>query len=313
MKGIRLIPDDTKIPFMRFSRFGYLVSGILCAASILLFAFVGLNMGVDFKGGTVVTIRTAEPANLDTLRSTINGLGLGAAELQEFGSPNDVLIRIGTQEGGDEAQQAAVNKIKAALGAGVEYRSVEVVGPKVSGELAQQGILAVVIALFLVLIYVWFRFEWQFALGAIASLMHDVILTIGLFCLLGLEFNLSIIAAILTIIGYSLNDTVVIYDRIREFLRKYKSMPFADLMDFSINSVLPRTLMTSVSVLLALLALYIWGGEVISGFTFTMIWGVIVGTYSSYFIATPILLLLGTPRDAQKAAAEAKAQAAARP
>lgn len=313
MKGIRLIPDDTKIPFMRYSRFGYLVSGILCAASILLFVFVGLNMGVDFKGGTVITIRTAEPANLDDLRTTINGLGLGAAELQEFGSPNDVLIRIGTQEGGDEAQQVAVNKIKEALGTGVDYRSVEVVGPKVSGELAQQGILAVVVALFLVLIYVWFRFEWQFALGAIASLMHDVILTIGLFCLLGLEFNLSIIAAILTIIGYSLNDTVVIYDRIREFLRKYKSMPFADLMDFSINSVLPRTLMTSVSVLLALLALYIWGGEVISGFTFTMIWGVIIGTYSSYFIATPILLLLGTPRDAQKAAAEAKAQAAARP
>jgi preprotein translocase SecF subunit len=186
------------------------------------------------------------------------------------------------------------------------------VGPKVSAELAEQGILAVVIALFLVLVYIWFRFEWQFALGAIASLMHDVTLTIGLFCLLGLEFNLSIIAAILTIIGYSLNDTVVIYDRIREFLRKYKSMPFADLMDFSINSVLPRTLMTSVSVLLALIALYIWGGEVIAGFTFTMIWGVIVGTYSSYFIATPVLLLLGTPREAQKAA-EAKAQAAARP
>ncbi len=312
MKGIRLIPDDTKIPFMRFSRFGYLVSGVLCAASILLFVFVGLNMGVDFKGGTVLTIRTEQPANLDALRTTINGLGLGSAELQEFGSPNDVLIRIGTQEGGDQAQQAAVNKIKEALGAGVEYRSVEVVGPKVSGELAQQGILAVVIALFLVLVYVWFRFEWQFALGAIASLMHDVTLTIGLFCLLGLEFNLSIIAAILTIIGYSLNDTVVIFDRIREFLRKYKSMPFADLMDFSINSVLPRTLMTSLSVLLALLALYIWGGEVIAGFTFTMIWGVIVGTYSSYFIATPVLLLLGTPREAQKAA-EAKAQAAARP
>lgn len=312
MKGIRLIPDDTKIPFMRFSRFGYLVSGILCAASLLLFVFVGLNMGVDFKGGTVITIRTQQAANLDELRSTINGLGLGSAELQEFGSPNDVLIRIGTQEGGEEAQTAAVDKIKAALGDGVDYRSVEVVGPKVSGELAQQGILAVVIALFLVLVYVWFRFEWQFALGAIASLMHDVILTIGLFSLLGLEFNLSIIAAILTIIGYSLNDTVVIYDRIREYLRKYKSMPFADLMDFSINSVLPRTLMTSVSVLLALLALYIWGGEVISGFTFTMIWGVIIGTYSSYFIATPVLLLLGTPRDSQKAA-EAKAAAAARP
>jgi preprotein translocase subunit SecF len=312
MKGIRLVPDDTKIPFMKFSRFGYFLSGILCAASLLLFYFNGLNMGVDFKGGTVITIRTEQAADLDQLRSTINGLGLGSAELQEFGSPNDVLIRIGTQDGGEGAQQAAVNKIKDALGSGVDYRSVEVVGPKVSGELTQQGILAVVVALLLVLIYVWFRFEWQFALGAIASLLHDVILTIGLFSLLQLEFNLSIIAAILTIIGYSLNDTVVIYDRVREFLRKYKSMPFADLMDFSINSVLPRTLMTSVSVMLALWALYIWGGEVISGFTFTMIWGVIVGTYSSFFIATPVLLLLGTPRDSQKTA-DAKAAAAARP
>jgi preprotein translocase SecF subunit len=313
MKGIRLIPDDTKIPFMRFSRFGYLISGLLCAASLLLFVFNGLNMGVDFKGGTVITVRTAQPADLDAMRSTINELGLGSGELQEFGSPRDVLIRIGTQDGGDEAQQAAVNKIKQALGPGVEYRSVEVVGPKVSGELAQQGTLAVVIAMFLVLLYVWFRFEWQFALGAIASLMHDVILTIGLFSLLGLEFNLSIIAAILTIIGYSLNDTVVIYDRIREFLRKYKSMPFADLMDFSINSVLPRTLMTSVSVLLALLALYIWGGEVISGFTFTMIWGVLIGTYSSFFIATPVLLLFGTPRDSKRVADAKTAAAAARP
>ena len=311
MKPIRFIPDDTKIPFMRFSRFGYFVSGILCAASILLFAFVGLNLGVDFKGGTVITIRTEQAADLDQLRSTINGLGLGAGELQEFGSPRDVLIRIGTQDGGEEAQQAAVNKIKQALGTSVEYRSVEVVGPKVSGELAQEGILAVVVALVLVLIYVWFRFEWQFAIGAIFSLLHDVILTIGLFCVLGLEFNLSIIAAILTIIGYSLNDTVVIFDRIREFLRKYKSMPLADLMDFSINSVLPRTMMTSVSVMIALLALYFFGGEVIAGFTFTMIWGVIVGTYSSYFIATPILLILGTVRE--NARAEARSASAARP
>jgi preprotein translocase subunit SecF len=311
MKPIRLIPDDTKIPFMKFSRFGYFVSGILCAASIILFATIGLNMGVDFKGGTVLTIRTEQPANIDQLRETVNGLGLGSAELQEFGSPRDVQIRIGTQEGGEEAQQAALTKIKQALGTGIEYRGIDTVGPKVSGELAQQGTLAVVIGLFLVLLYIWFRFEWQFALGAIASLLHDVTLTVGLFCVLGLEFNLSIIAAILTIIGYSLNDTVVIFDRIREYLRKYKSMPFADLLDFSINSVLPRTLMTSVSVILALLALYIWGGEVISGFTFTMLWGVIVGTYSSFFIAAPLLLLLGTPREAQKA--EAKAAAAARP
>ncbi len=311
MKGIRFISDDTKFQFMRFSRFGYMVSGLLCALSIILFATVGLNVGVDFKGGTVITIRTEQAANLDQLRETINGLGLGTAELQEFGSPNDVLIRIGVQEGGEEAQQAAIQKIKDSLGSGIEYRSVEVVGPKVSGELAEQGILAVVIAMIGVLIYVWFRFEWQFAVGAIFSLLHDVILTIGLFCLIGLEFNLSIIAAILTIIGYSLNDTVVIFDRIREYLRKYKTMPLADLIDFSINSVLPRTIMTSVTTLIALLALYLFGGEVIAGFTFAMIWGVIVGTYSTFFIATPVLLLLGTVRE--NARAEAKAAVAARP
>ena len=312
MKPIRFIPDDTKIAFMRASRFGFFVSGLLCAASILLFIFVGLNVGVDFKGGTVITIRTEQPADLDQLRSTINGLGLGSVELQEFGSPNDVLIRVGTQDGGDAAQQAAVEKIKAALGTGVEYRSVEVVGPKVSGELAQQGIVAVVLSILCVLVYIWFRFEWQFAFGAVLSLLHDVLLSIGLFCLIGLEFNLSIIAAILTIVGYSLNDTVVVFDRIREYMRKYKSMMLADLIDFSINSVLPRTILTSATTMIALLALYIFGGEVIHGFTFAMIWGVIVGTYSSIFIASPVLILLGSVREAP-AKTQAKAEAAARP
>ena len=311
MKGIRFIPDGTTLRFMRISRFGYLASGILCALSLVLFLTVGLNVGVDFKGGTVITIRTEQPANLDQLRSTINGLGLGAAELQEFGTPNDVLIRIGVQDGGEEAQQAAIQKIKDALGPGIDYRSVEVVGPKVSGELAQEGIVAVVASIICVLIYIWFRFEWQFAAGAVLSLLHDVVLTIGLFCLLRIEFNLQIIAAILTIVGYSLNDTVVIFDRIREFLRKYKSMPLADLIDFSINSVLPRTILTSTTTLIALLSLYIFGGEVIAGFTFTMIWGVIVGTYSSYFVAAPVLLLFGTERESKKA--EAKAAVAARP
>ena len=311
MKGIRFIPDGTRLRFMRFSRFGYFVSGILCALSIVLFLTVGLNVGVDFKGGTVLTIRTEQAANLDQLRTTINGLGLGAAELQEFGSPNDVLIRIGVQDGGEAAQQAAIQKIKDALGPGIDYRSVEVVGPKVSGELAQEGIVAVVASIICVLIYIWFRFEWQFAAGAVISLLHDVLLTIGLFCLLRIEFNLQIIAAILTIVGYSLNDTVVIFDRIREFLRKYKTMPLADLIDFSINSVLPRTMLTSVTTLIALLALYIFGGEVISGFTFAMIWGVLVGTYSSYFVAAPLLLLFGTERESKKA--EARAAAAARP
>jgi preprotein translocase SecF subunit len=180
----------------------------------------------------------------------------------------------------------------------------------VSSELTEESIIAVVLALFGVLIYVWFRFEWQFSLGAIASLLHDVILTIGLFCVLGIEFNLSIIAAILTIIGYSLNDTVVVFDRIREFLRKYKQMGLADLIDFSINSVLPRTLMTSVATLVALVSLYVFGGEVIRGFTFAMIWGVVVGTYSSIFIAAPVLIILGTKRDWSQVAAKAAAQAA---
>ena len=306
MKPFRLIPDDTKIGFMRLSRYGFFLSGLLCLASILLFFFVGLNVGVDFKGGTVVSIRTEQAANIDELRSKIDNLGLGSAELQEYGSPRDILIRLEAQAGGDEAEQAAVVKLKEALGPGIEYRSVEVVGPKVSGELAQEGILAVVLSIFCVLFYIWFQFEWQFAVGAVLSLLHDVVLSIGLFCLIGLEFNLSIIAAILTIVGYSLNDTVVVFDRIREFLRKYKSMPLADLIDFSINSVLPRTLLTSVTTLIALTALYIFGGEVISGFTFAMIWGVLVGTYSSIFIASPVLILLGTNREGAKELAKAK-------
>ncbi len=306
MKAIRLIPDDTKFQFMRLSRFGFFVSGLLCLASLLAFIFIGLNVGVDFKGGTVVTIRTAQTADIDGLRNTLGGLDLGDIELQEFGSPRDVLIRIEAQPGGDEAQQAAVTKLKAALSPDVEYRSVEVVGPKVSGELAEQGILAVVLSIFCVLFYIWFQFEWQFAIGAVLSLLHDVVLSIGLFCIIGLEFNLSIIAAILTIVGYSLNDTVVVFDRIREFLRKYKSMPLADLIDFSINSVLPRTLLTSVTTLIALTSLYIFGGEVIRGFTFAMIWGVLVGTYSSIFIASPVLILLGTNREGAREQAKAK-------
>ena len=305
-KPIRFIPDDTKIPFMLLSRFGFFASGLLSLGSLLLFLFVGLNVGVDFKGGSVITIRTEQPADLDHLRTTLDGLGLGLVELQEFGTPNDVLIRVGTQDGGDAAQQAAVEKIRASLGSGIEYRSVDVVGPKVSGELAEQGIIAVVVAILGILMYVWFRFEWQFAMGAVVSLLHDVLLTIGLFCLLRIEFNLQIIAAILTIVGYSLNDTVVVFDRIREYLRKYKSMGLADLIDFSLNSVLPRTILTSVTTMLALIALYVFGGEVLRGFTFTMIWGVIIGTYSSIFIASPVLILLGTNREDAKAKAKVK-------
>jgi preprotein translocase subunit SecF len=299
-KPIRFIPDGTNYPFVHWSRFGYFLSGILCAASILLFAFQGLNYGIDFKGGSVLTIRTQGLANIEQIRNTLGGLGIGDAEVQEFGGPSDVLIRLEAQSGGEKAELEAQAKVKQALGSSVEFRSVETVGAKVSGELTQQAILAVLISIVGVLIYLWARFEWQYAIGAVISLLHDVLLSIGLFSLIGLEFNLNIIAAILTIIGYSLNDTVVNFDRVREFQRKYKAMNFADLLDFSINSVLPRTLLTSICTFIALLSLYLFGGEVIRGFAFAMIWGVFVGTYSSIFVAVPVLMLLGLNRDTKR-------------
>ena len=292
LKAIHLIPDDTKIRFMQWSRAAVVASAAACIASLVLFFALGLNYGIDFKGGTLIEIQTEGPADLADLRGRVGGLGLGDVTLQEFGKATDVLIRVETQPGGDEAQQQAVDKIRGALDPSVEIRRTEIVGPKVSGELKQQGTIAVIMAILAVMIYIWFRFEWQFAIGAVASLTHDVILTIGLFSILGIEFNLTIIAAILTIVGYSLNDTVVVYDRVRENLRKYKQMSLGDLIDLSINQMLPRTIMTSVSTLLALLALYIFGGEVIRGFTFAMIWGVVIGTYSSIFIAAPILIYM---------------------
>ena len=299
-KPFRPIPDGTNLPFVQWSRYGYIISGILCALSIFLFAYQGLNYGIDFKGGTVMTVRTQGAANLDEMRKSLGDLGIGDVELQEFGGPSDVLIRLEAQSGGETAEQDAQKKVKDALGPKVEVRSTETVGAKVSGELTEQAILAVLISIVGVLIYLWARFEWQYAAGAVISLLHDVLLSIGLFSLIGLEFNLNIIAAILTIIGYSLNDTVVNFDRVREFMRKYKSMNLADLLDFSINSVLPRTLLTSICTLIALLSLYIFGGEVIRGFAFAMIWGVFVGTYSSIFVAVPVLMLLGLPREGKK-------------
>jgi preprotein translocase subunit SecF len=310
MRGYRFIPDDTTLPFMRWSRFGFFLSGILCAASIIVFATFDLNYGVDFKGGTLIQIQTQGPADLGKLRDDIGSLGLGDSELQEFGQKDTVLIRLKQQPGGDAAQQAAVAKVKEVLGTGVEFQRVEVVGPKVSGELAQQGTIAVVLSILAVVAYIWFRFEWQFSVGAIASLLHDVILTIGLLTILRVEFNLSIIAAILTIVGYSLNDTVVVFDRIRECLRKYKTMPLVELIEYSLNSTLARTIITSITTMVALTALYIFGGEVIRGFTFTMLWGVIIGTYSSIFVAAPVLIILGTTREWSGEAKKAEAEKA---
>jgi preprotein translocase subunit SecF len=298
MKGIRYIPNDTRIGFIRLRMISFVLSGLLILGSIGLFFTAGLNYGIDFKGGTLIEVRNKTgPVNLSEMRANLSKIGVGEVQIQEFGEPSDVLIRIEQQKGGEKNQQNAIKKVKETLGDSVDYRRVEVVGPTVSGELIQSGTIAVLVAIFSVLLYIWFRFEWQFSLGAVAALVHDVVLTIGLFCLLQLEFGLSIIAAILTIVGYSLNDTVVVFDRVRENLRKYKKMPLSELLDLSINDTLSRTILTSVTTLIALLALYIFGGQVIRGFTFAMIWGVIVGTYSSIFVASPLLLMLGVKRE----------------
>ena len=301
MKKMHLIPYDTNFQFVPRRKIAYVFSGIFMLASVILFFAQGLNYGIDFEGGILIEVGTPEAAELGMVRSNLRGLGLGDIAIQEFGSPTELLIRVERQPGDASAQLVAVDQVKAKLdsilGEGITYRRVEFVGPKVSGELIQAGVLAVVLAVFAMLLYIWFRFEWQFSVGAVLALVHDVILTIGLFSFTGLEFNLSIIAAILTIVGYSMNDTVVVYDRIRENLRKFKRMPLAELLNLSINDTLSRTTLTSVSTLLALGSLFFFGGEVIRGFTAAMIWGVVVGTYSSIFVAAPLLLRLGVQRD----------------
>lgn len=291
---IRLVPDDTAFKFMQHRRWSFPFSALLLIGSLVMFGLNGLNLGIDFRGGTLIEIRTTNgPADIGGIRSSVSALNFGDVEVQEFGSPEEVLIRVEQQDGGETAQQNVIAKVRAALGDdGIEYRRVEVVGPRVSGELARTGIIAVLSALFAVLVYIWFRFEWQFAVGAVLATVHDVILTIGMFAVLQLDFNLASIAAILTIVGYSLNDTVVVYDRIRETLRKYKKRPLTELLDMAINQTLSRTVLTSVTTLLALGSLFLFGGEVIRSFTFAMIWGVFVGTYSSIFMAAPLLIFL---------------------
>lgn len=296
MRLISLIPTGTKIDFMRWRRIAGMASVALATLSVVLFLGVGLNYGIDFRGGILVEIRTEGPADIGQLRSDLSNLNLGEVELQEFGEPTDVLIRIERQAGAEREQLKAVEVVKEALGPGVDYRRVEFVGPKVGAELIEAGITAVLLALAAMLVYIWFRFEWQFGVGAVIALMHDVILTIGVFSVLGLEFNLSTVAAVLTIAGYSINDTVVIYDRVRENLRKYKTLPLEDLLNLSVNDTLSRTILTSVTTLLALLCLFFFGGQVIKGFSFAMIWGVIVGTYSSIWVAVPLLVYMKLKR-----------------
>ncbi len=294
MRLPRLVPDDIHIPFMAWRRPFLAGSLLLMLLSAVLAWVPGLNFGIDFRGGSLVELRLDKPADLAELRQLLGDLGLGQVQLQHFGSERDVLVRIERQEGEPEVQLAAIEKVKQALraryGDGVEFRRSEFVGPKVSGELFWAGVLAVTIALALVLVYIWFRFEWQFGAGAILALLHDVLTTIGVFVVTGYEFNLATVAAILTIVGYSLNDTVVIYDRIRENLRRYKTLEIAELIDRSLNETLARTLMTSITTLIALIVLFVIGPEVIEGFLFAMIWGVLSGTYSSVYLAAPVLI-----------------------
>ena len=308
MRSIRFFQDTPSFAFMQWRRPAVVASGVLAVLSLVLAFTAGLNLGIDFRGGTVMEVRTPEPANIAELRAELGGLGLGEVALQEFGSPRDVLIRIEQQQAGDAAataaaQAAAVQTVKDRLteryGDEVSFRRTEFVGPKVSDELFTAGIMAVSFALMAILVYVWFRFEWQFGVCAVLALAHDVVLTIGLFSVTRLEFNLATVAALLTIVGYSLNDTVVVFDRVRDNLRKYKRMPMAELLDKSLNQNLSRTLVTSLTTLLALAALFVIAGGAIRGFTVALIWGVLIGTYSSLYIATPALLALNMRPDSE--------------
>jgi preprotein translocase subunit SecF len=312
---LRIVPDDTKFDFIRFRRISFPISAMLSILAIILYFTHGLNFGIDFKGGTLMEVRAKSgQADLAQMRQTIGELGLGDFQLQQFGGPADVLIRIAEQPGGEAQQQVAVQKVTKALGDSVEYRRTEVVGPRVSGELLYTGILGMFAAIAAILCYLWFRFEWQFALGAMIANVHDIVLTLGFMSITQIDFDLTSIAALLTILGYSLNDTVVIYDRIREMLRRYKKMPMTELLNVSINSTLSRSVITHVTVSLALLALLLFGGQAIHSFTATMMFGVVlVGTYTSVFIASPILIYLGvgtgrqyvpdTPEEKETAAA----------
>ncbi len=293
--AMRVVPDDTTFDFMRFRRISFPISALLSIMAIALYFTHGLNFGIDFRGGTLLEVQSkAGPADIAKMRSELGALGLGDVQLQQFGAPSDVLIRIAEQAGGEGAQQAAVQKIRSTLGDSVEYRRVEVVGPRVSSELLAYGMLGLMFAIIGILIYLWFRFEWQFALGAMIANVHDIVLTIGFMSIAQIDFDLTSIAALLTILGYSLNDTVVIYDRIREMLRRYKKMSMPQLLNIAVNSTLSRSIITHVTVTLALLALLLFGGKAIHSFAATMMFGVVlVGTYTSVFIAAPILIYLG--------------------
>jgi preprotein translocase subunit SecF len=297
-KPIEFVPAGTKFSFVSHYKLALAETVVLAILTIALLSTLGLNFGVDFRGGTMIEIRTTDgPADVAAIRTKVGALSLGGLQIQQFGGPNEVLIRIEEQPGGDKAQQEAVGKVQAALGDKIELRRVEVVGATVSAELITSAITALALALLGIFAYLWFRFEWQFSVSAIVALLHDMAMVLCLFSILQLEVDLTIVAALLTLIGYAVNDTVVTFDRVRENLRKYKRMPLNELIDLSVNETLSRTAMTAGAVLITLVALFVFAGPVIRGFTLAMLFGGAVSSYTSMFVAAPLLYVIGVKRD----------------
>ena len=309
-KGVDFFPHGTKLPVMEMRNFCIAISWGAAMVAIALLFFKGLHFGIDFKGGSLFEVQSkSEQIDIPELRSRLGKLGLGEIQIQGLDKKNEAMIRVQSQPGGEKEQQAAGDKVRSALGESIAIRRVEVVGSAVSSELKQAGTIAVLCAIIGILVYVWFRFEWQFGVAAILALVHDIIITIGMFSLLNMDFGLTEVAALLTLAGYSINDTVVVFDRIRENLRRYKKMPLLDLMNLSINETLSRTVLTATTTFLAVLALFIFGTEVIRGFSFAMLFGIVIGTWSSIFVASPFLLWMGVKREGWSAEATGKAAA----
>jgi preprotein translocase subunit SecF len=292
LRPFHMIPDDTKVDFVSLRKIGFSLTIILMLVTIFSLFTHGLNLGIDFKGGILIEAKAENPVDVAALRNDLSTLGLGEIALQEFGAPEDILIRIQRQEGGEEEQQAAVAKVREKLGPSYDYRRVEVVGPTIGKELFEAGLLATFLAIAAIAGYVAVRFEWQFGLAAFAATLHDVFVTVGLYSFLDLDFNLTAIAALLTLAGYSINDTVVVFDRIREIMRRQKVKDLRTLINLSVNQTLSRTLMTAVTTLLALIPLVLIGGQTLFTFSLALTWGILVGTYSSIYVAAALMLYM---------------------
>ncbi|NCC02761.1 MAG: protein translocase subunit SecF [Proteobacteria bacterium] len=300
MRPLNLIPHNTKIDFVAKRWWGFGLTILLTIVSIVSLYVNGLNLGIDFKGGILIEAQSTQPVNISDLRGKLGELGLGEIALQEFGGPNSILIRIQRQEGGEQAQQKAVESVREKLGSGYEYRRTEVVGPTIGKELFEAGMWATLLAVLAIAGYVAFRFEWQFGVAAFTSTIHDVFVTLGLFSVLQLDFNLTAIAALLTLAGYSINDTVVVFDRIRERLRRHKANDIKTVINESVNETLSRTLMTAGTTLIALIPLVLIGGETLNGFSLALTWGILIGTYSSIYVAASFLLYMPPLRRIEK-------------